>query len=119
MASGSKKGTQIYYPFLSESPSKRIPSRFPNGAPMERDTRLQGIFMYLLIYFFITKALRKEHPSMFPESGAPMETDAHSKVLLNISFGVPSKEAFPPGPPHGVPLTTHEAVEPNINARNS
>jgi hypothetical protein len=28
---------------------------------------------------------------MFPKSGAPMETDAHSRALLNISFGVPNK----------------------------
>jgi len=34
MSSGSKKGTQIYYPLLS-SPGMRIPYRFPNGAPME------------------------------------------------------------------------------------
>jgi hypothetical protein len=34
MSSGSKKGMQIYYPFLSKSPSKRILSRFPNKAPM-------------------------------------------------------------------------------------
>jgi hypothetical protein len=33
MSFGSKKGTQIYYPFLSKSSGKRIPSRFPNGAP--------------------------------------------------------------------------------------
>jgi hypothetical protein len=31
MSSGSKKGTQIYYPFLSKSSGKQIPSRFPNG----------------------------------------------------------------------------------------
>jgi hypothetical protein len=103
MSSGSKKRTQIYYPFLSKSPGKRIPSRFPNGAPMERDIRLQGNFTYLLIYHFISKALRKEHPSMFPRSGAHMETDVHSRALLNISFGVPSKGVLPPRPPHGVP----------------
>jgi len=99
MSSGSKKGSQIYFPFLSKSPGKRIPSRFPKGAPMERDTRLQGIFTYL----FISKAQRKVCPSMFPKSGAPMETDAHSRALLRIPFGVPSKGALPPGPPHGVP----------------
>jgi hypothetical protein len=44
MFSGSKKGTQIYCPFLSKSPGKRIPSRVPNGAPMERDTCTEGIF---------------------------------------------------------------------------
>jgi hypothetical protein len=57
MSSGSKKGTQIYYPFLSKSPGKHISSRFHNGAPMERDTCLQGIFTYLLIYLFISKAI--------------------------------------------------------------
>ena len=103
LSSGSKKGTQIYYPFLSKSPGKRIPSSFPNGAPMDRDTRLQCIFTYLLIYFFISKALEKEGPSMFPKSGAPMETEAHSRALLNISFGVPSKGVLPPGPSHGIP----------------
>ena len=104
MSSGSKKGTQIYYPFLSKSPSKQIPSRFPNRAPMERDTHLKGIFTSLLIYLVISKALHKERPSMFPKSGAPMETDAHTRALLIISFRVPSKGALPPGSPHGVPL---------------
>jgi len=65
MFSGPKKGTQIYYPSLSKSPGKGNPSSFPNGSPMERDTHLQGIFTYLLIYLFISKAPRKEHPSMF------------------------------------------------------
>ena len=32
-----------------------------------------------------------------------METDAHSRALLKISFGVPSKGALTPGPPRGVP----------------
>jgi hypothetical protein len=56
--SGSEKGTQIHYHFLSKSPGRRIPSRFHNKAPMERDTRLQGIFTYFS-YLFISMALRK------------------------------------------------------------
>ena len=52
MSSESKKGTQMYYPFHSKSPGKRLPSRFPNGAPIERDSRLQDIFTSLLIYLF-------------------------------------------------------------------
>jgi len=36
MSSRYKKGTQIYFSFLSNIPSKRIPSWLPNGAPMER-----------------------------------------------------------------------------------
>jgi len=39
---------------------------------------------------------------MFPKSEAPMETDAHSRALFNISFGVLSKGALPLGPPYGV-----------------
>jgi hypothetical protein len=65
MSSVSKKGTQIYFRFLSKRPGKQIPSRFPDGAPIEIDTLLQVISIYLLIYLFISKALRKEHPSMF------------------------------------------------------
>jgi len=37
MASGSKKGTQLYFSFLSKSPGKRTPYRFPNRAPMKRE----------------------------------------------------------------------------------
>jgi len=46
MSSGSNKRTQLNYPFLSKSPGKQISSRFPNGAPMERDTHL-GEFLHL------------------------------------------------------------------------
>jgi hypothetical protein len=76
MSSGSKKGAQIYYPCLSKSPGKQIPSRFPSGAPMKSDTHLQGTLTYL----FIPKALRKECPPIFPKSRAPMGTDAHTHV---------------------------------------
>jgi hypothetical protein len=104
MSCGSKTGTQIYYPVLLKSLGKRIPSRFPNGAPMERDTCLQGIFTSRLTYLFISKALQKQCPSMSSKSGAPTETDTHSRALLNISFEVPSKEAFPSRSPSWSPL---------------
>ena len=45
MASVSKKGTQIYFPFRSFAgtfPGKRTPSRFPNRAPIQRGSVLQG-----------------------------------------------------------------------------
>jgi hypothetical protein len=41
---------------------------------------------------------------MFPRSGAPTEIDTHSRAVLNISFGVPSKGALPPCPPLTVVL---------------
>ena len=87
MSSESKKRTQIFFPFLSKSPGQRIPFRFPNGARTDRDTRLQGFCTYLLI----SKALRKERPSMFPKSGAPKETDALSRPLTYLS-GSPVRE---------------------------
>jgi hypothetical protein len=104
MFCGSMKKTDIL-PFpLKKSPGKRIPPppRFPNGTPMERYTHLHYIFTYFLIYLFVSKALRKDCPSGFPKSGAHIETDAHSRALLNTSFGVPSKGALPPGTPHAV-----------------
>jgi hypothetical protein len=83
MASGSKKGTQMYL-FQQLNP----PTRFPSRDPMIRDTHLQGIL-------HISKgpnknssnkrAPRKKRPSMFPKSGATMEIDAHFWALLNIS----------------------------------
>ena len=79
MSSGSKKGTQIHYPFLSKSPGKWTPSTFPNGAPMERDTCLQGIFTSL-------KGPKKRQ--------APRQTDALSRALFSISFGVSSNGAL-------------------------
>ena len=42
MASGSKKGTQIYFP-LSQKSQQTNPSGFPNRTPVEREARLQGI----------------------------------------------------------------------------
>jgi len=58
---------------------------------MESDNCYQGIFTYLLIYIFISKALRKERPSTFPKSRTPMEIDAHSRALTYLS-GSPVKE---------------------------
>jgi hypothetical protein len=46
--------TQVYFPFHSKHVGKRIPSSFPNGAPMEKDTRLQDIIKSLLIYLFLS-----------------------------------------------------------------
>ena len=41
---------------------------------------------------------------MFLKSEALWKQMPISGALHNISFGVPSKGAFSPGPPHGVPL---------------
>ena len=82
------------------------PLQAPQRGPYGERYPITGHLTSLLIYLFISealKALRKERPSMFPKSGAPMESSAHSRALLNISVKVPRKGALPPGPTHGVP----------------
>jgi hypothetical protein len=81
MSSGSKKGTQIYCPILSKQSRQVNPFQVPQWGPYGERYPLTGIFIYL--YLFISKAVRKECPSMFPRSRAPIETDAHSRALLN------------------------------------
>jgi len=87
MPSGSKKGTQIYYTFLSESPGKWIPSTFPSGAPMERDICLQDIFVSLNISLIIfpLRVPSKAAPSMFPNR-VPMERNIPSPGSLVYLF---------------------------------
>jgi len=63
-----------------------------NRVPMETAAHLQGLF-YISLKFFIkiflneekfsllSEALGKEHSSMFPKSGAPIETNAHFQSL--------------------------------------
>jgi hypothetical protein len=99
MSYGSEKGTQIYYPFLSKSPSKQIPSRFPNRALMERDTRLQGIFTYLLIYLFISKALRKKCPLHVPQERGSYGKRRPFQSLTEHIFWGPQYRSPPSRPP--------------------
>ena len=40
---------------------------------------------------------------MLPKSGVPVEADTDFLVLLDISFGVPSKGALPESFLHGIP----------------
>jgi hypothetical protein len=101
MSSWSKKGTQIYFPFLSKCPSKQILSHVSQWGPYRERYQLIGHFYISFdMYLFISKSLRKKRPSMFLKSEAPMETDTHSRALLNISFRVPSKGALPKGLSH-------------------
>jgi len=64
MSSGSKKGTQIHYPFLSKSPSKRIPSRFPKWASVERHIHLQSNFTspYISLFIFLSESSLRDPP---------------------------------------------------------
>jgi hypothetical protein len=93
---GSRKEPK--YTFLFSQKVLPTNPRFPIGAPVERDTHLQGIFTYLDVALYL-KDPKKKCPSMFPKIGSPLERDTHSRALLNIYFGVPSKRFLLPGPP--------------------
>ena len=69
MSFGSKKGTQIQFPFLSKSPGKQITSRFPSGAPMKRDTCLQGILHISRYISLSQRPLKKSIPPCSPKAG--------------------------------------------------
>ena len=127
--SGSKKAAQINLirdapfpepPFfcLSKSPGKRTPSSFPNGGPYGESCPfpepsftcfLNSSIKFLVIkrYFtLLSKTLRKERPSVFPETSPLWKQTSISRALLGISYGVPSKGALPPGSPHRVHTET-------------
>jgi len=101
MSSGSKKGTQIYFSFLSKILADDAPPGSPTG-PLWREITVYREFCIslenLIKIPLNKKTLRKKRPSMFPKSGAPVEADTHFRALFNMSFGVPSKEPFPKVP---------------------
>ena len=86
MSSGSKKGTQIYHPFHSKSPGKQIPSRFPIGAPMERDTHFQGIFCVSLnisLFIYPSESVVRE-PPLCSLTGSPWTGILHHQSHWSI-----------------------------------
>ena len=112
MSPGSKKGTRIYYPFLSRVAASESPPGSPTGPQWREIPAYRAFYISLDISLYLKGPKR---PSVFPKSGAPMETDAHSRALLNISVVVPGKGAVPPGHPHGV-LSQRDApfLEPSL-----
>jgi len=114
MSSGSKKGTQIYFFFsLKKVPPNERPPGSPTG-PLWKEIPIYRAFFFTSLetivkiplnknFFLLSKALRKQRPSVFPKSGALWKQTPISRALRNISFGVPSKGALPPCPSHGIP----------------
>jgi hypothetical protein len=95
----SKKGTQIHFPFLSKTSQQANPLQFPQLGPYRERYPLKGHFYICLDISLYLKGPMKRASLHVPQKQATMETDAHSRALLNISFPLPSKEALPPGPP--------------------
>jgi hypothetical protein len=64
-------------------------------------------YKILLNKNFFSKTLKKDRPSMFPKSRAPIEADGHFQST-NVTFRVLRKGALPPGPLLGVPQRERE-----------
>ena len=100
--------------FLSKVPANEPPPRFPIRASMERAARLQGLF-YISLKFLIKSSLIKKfflslkdprkvgYLQFSPKAGHLWKQTPISRTLLSIPFGVLSKGAVPPGPPHRAP----------------
>jgi len=71
MSCGSKKGN---YPFLSKSPDRQIPFRFPNGAPMERERPTYRAFLHLSWYIPLTYL--SGPPVKEPSEGGVMQVES-------------------------------------------
>ena len=89
--SESKKGAQICYPFLSKSPGKRIHSRFPNGAPMEREIPAYRLFLHLswcIFLIYLSGSPVKEHSlqvllMVSPRRKMPRSKSLHTFIIQN------------------------------------
>lgn len=91
---------------LSKVPENKPHPGSPTGAPMERIAHLQSLLSHVFQiphknttnnrnFHLLSKAPGKEHPSMFPKNGAPMETNSHFQSrTYDILLG-PPKGALP------------------------
>ena len=103
ITSGSKKGTQIYYFFSLKRLRKRTPSRFASGDPIDRNTRLLGIYLSLkdLIKFPLIRRPKIETPLHVPQKWGPYGNRRPFPSLASpvrshpSSFKVPGIRDFP------------------------
>jgi len=87
MSSGSKKGTQICYPFLSKSPVSKSHPGSPVG-PLWREIPTCRAYLCLSWYISFYLSLRvpgKGAPSIFPNR-VPMDRDTPSPEPLVYTF---------------------------------
>jgi len=108
---------QCFPSCLSKVPENGPLSGSPKGVLMERVARFHRI-LYKPLKFLIKVLLIKEMlplsrrplersaPPLFYKTGSLSKQTPISTALLSISFGVPSREALPPGSPHKAPTGT-------------
>jgi len=83
----------MHFLFLFKVPVKEPPPGSPTGPLWAELPVYKNFFFYISLKFLIkislnketfpllSNALGKKRPSMFPKSGAPMETEAHFQSL--------------------------------------
>ena len=125
MSSGSKKGTQICYPFPSKNTGKRIPSRFPTGGPYGERYPLTGHFYISLnisLFIFPSESPVREPPPC-SLTGYPLAailrhqshwSSFHSFIHSCTSAGVPKKE---PSYIHTGKNQRSPSTEPHVDRR--
>ena len=90
--------------FSLKSPGKRTPSRFPNGAPMEREACLQGI-LHISQKAYLSGSPIKEPSLKVPLMESLTERCPSTRALLHSSIKVPGTRA-PPHMPGSPPMET-------------
>jgi hypothetical protein len=95
ISSGPKKGTQIYFSFLSKRPGKTNPIQVPQRGLYRERCPITGYFYIYLDISFYLKGPKKERPSMFHKRGAPIKTDKISEPYLTYFSGSTVKQSFP------------------------
>jgi hypothetical protein len=77
MSSGSKKGTQIHFSFLSKIPADEPPPGSPKAGPLWREIPVYRAFCisleYLIKILLNTKALKICTPPFSPKIRAPIK----------------------------------------------
>jgi hypothetical protein len=94
MASGTKKGTQIYFSFLSKVLGKWTPYRFPNRAPMESKAHLQCI-LHISQKPYLLGSPVKEPSVKVPYVDSLAERCPTTRALLCSAIKVPGIWAPP------------------------
>jgi len=100
MSSGFKKRNTDLLSFSLKKSRQANFRQVPQGAPMERDTHLTGHF-YISLYL---KGPKNSVSLHVPQKRGPYgNRRLFQSLTFNISFGVPSKGALPPGSLHRAP----------------
>jgi hypothetical protein len=105
---GPRKEPRYTFP-LQKVPTSKSPTGSPTG-PLLREKPAYRAFLCISWYISLSQRPYERVFPHVPQTQGPNGNRCPFQSL-NISFGVSSKGALPPGPPHGVPLEFGSDVE--------